>query len=119
MVSSQFLSDLSRSDATPSELSLLFYLLARIRLGSNVVPHFAGVEAAEATGLHPSSVSTAVTRLTKRQVVRRTRSHGHSTIVINPHLASRADQKTREELCRSSRMPVKAITRLNDAGDRR
>lgn len=116
IVSTKFLGALSRSDLSPTELSLLFYLLSQMRLGGNVVPKFSGIEAAAATGRHETSVSTALTRLRQRQIVRRDRVGGHVVITINPNLASRADKRSRAILRTESGMPQVAITRLSSRG---
>lgn len=118
IVSTKFFKSLSDSDLSPSELSLLFHLLSRIQLGGNVVQHYSGIEAAAATGLHRSSVSTALTRLEERGILRRSRRGGHKVITVNPNLASRADQRTRADLRATSKMPPVAITRLTRRADR-
>src|SRR6478609_6002620 len=117
IVSTKFLAALSSSDLSPSELSLLCFLLARIRLGGNVVPNYSGIGSAGAIGAHASTVSTALTRLEERKIISRNRADGHMEIVINPHLASRADKRSRALLRAASRMPQVAITRLSRGRD--
>ncbi|MBD3777680.1 MAG: hypothetical protein IE923_00245 [Micrococcales bacterium] len=57
-------------------------------------------------------MSTAMTRLRTRMIVRDVRADGHRTIMVNPHLASRADKRTRHDLRSFSAMPQVAIARL-------
>lgn len=116
IVNTRFLRALSGSDLTPTELSLLMYLLSRMTLGTSEVRGFVGITAAEEIGAHHTTVSTALGRLESRKIVRRRKRTGGVDVVVNANLASRADRAGRARLRKEQGMPKIAITRTSTTG---
>lgn len=112
MLSKNLLVAISTGDFTRTELRLLFHLLSLVTLGSCEVPHHTNLQAVKALGSPPSTISRAIGTLEERQILRRFKREGETVVVINPNLASRANELQRRELREAYPMPVKPIARL-------
>jgi DNA-binding MarR family transcriptional regulator len=118
MVSHDLCLALATGDFTASEMRLLFFLLARIELGSCEVLGYTNVEAAALLSASESTTSRALTALEQRQIVQRHRRHGRVDLVLNPRLAARANQAQRTELLTTHKMPWQAIRKLHPSSRR-